>query len=94
MERVYEPLFGLDVVWDEDRSRWFDASFDAPQSFLSFGLKTDAQSRPSLGGRTVENLYACGEILAGVSAVDGREAIAASAAKVLSILTEEGHAEA
>jgi anaerobic glycerol-3-phosphate dehydrogenase B subunit len=94
MERVYEPLFGLDVAWDEDRSRWFDADFGAPQPFLSFGLKTDAQSRPSLGGRTVENLYACGEILAGVSAVDGREAIAASAAKVLSILTEEGHAEA
>ena len=94
MERVYEPLFGLDVAWDEDRSRWFDADFGAPQPFLSFGLKTDAQSRPSLGGRTVENLYACGEILAGISAVDGQEAIAASAAKVLSILTEEGHAEA
>ena len=42
----------------------------------------------------MENLYACGEILAGISAVDGREAIAASAAKVIATLTEESHAEA
>ena len=94
MEGIYEPLFGLDVDYDPDRSRWFRESFGASQPFLRFGLKTDAKSRPSIGGRTVENLYACGEILAGISAVDGQEAIAASAAKVIATLTEESHAEA
>ena len=94
MDRVYEPLFGLDVAYDEDRGGWFDASFGAPQRFLRFGVRTDAQSRPSIGGRTVENLYACGELLEGISAVDGREEIEKSADKVFAILTQADHAEA
>ena len=94
MDGVYEPLFGLDVDYDPDRSRGFDASFEAPQRFLGFGVRTDAQSRPSIGGRTVRNLYACGELLAGVSAVDGKEAIGQSAEKVIAILKNPDHAEA
>lgn len=94
MEGIYEPLFGLDVDYDPDRSHWFAGPFEAEQPFLRFGVKTDAESRPSVGGRTVENLYACGEILAGISAVDGRQAIEDSAEKVVELLTSEGHAEA
>ena len=94
MDSVYEPLFGLDVSFDEDRGSWFDADFEAPQRFLTFGVRTDAQSRPSIGGRTVENLYVCGELLAGISAVNGREEIGKSAAKVVEILSSEPHAEA
>ena len=94
MEGVYEPLFGLDVDYDPDRSRWFDPSFAAPQPFLRFGVRTDAQSRPSIGGRTVENLYACGELLAGITASDGPAAIEASADRVIDILSTASHAEA
>lgn len=95
MEGVYEPLFGLDVDYDPDRSRWFDARFEAPQPFLRFGVRTDGKLRPSIGGRTVENLYACGELLSGVSAADGCEAILESAAKVIGFIKEEtDHAEA
>ena len=94
MDGIYEPLFGLDVDYDPDRSHWFAGPFDAEQPFLRFGVRADAQSRPSIAGRTVENLYACGEILAGISAVDGRQAIEDSAAKVVDLLTSEGHAEA
>ena len=94
MDGIYEPLFGLDVDYDQDRSLWFDADFGACQPFLLFGVRTDAQSRPSVGGRTVTNLYACGELLAGVSAVEGRDAIAGSAARVIGQLKPSDHAEA
>ena len=93
MERVYEPLFGLDVAYESDRAKWFDADFGAPQPFLQFGVRTDALQRPSLGGRTVENLYACGELLADVTAVEGRAAIEASADRVIQLLNTEAHAE-
>ena len=94
MESVYEPLFGLDVESDPDRSRWFDERFDADQPFLRFGVKTDGQSRPSIGGQTIRNLYACGELLAGISAVCGQEQIRESADKVIALLKAQDHAEA
>lgn len=95
MEGVYEPLFGLDVDYEADRSRWFDPRFEAPQPFLRFGVRTDGRLRPSIGGRTVENLFACGELLAGISATDGREDILESARSVIGFIKEEtGHAEA
>ena len=70
MDRVYEPLFGLDVQYDEDRSRWFDPSFAAPQKFLEFGLKTQ-DGRALKHGAVIENLYPAGEVLAGVSSAQG-----------------------
>ena len=94
MDEIYEPLFGLDVECDPDRSRWFGERFAEDQPFLRFGVRTDAQSRPSIGGRTVENLYACGELLAGVSAVYGKERIRESAEKVIALLKATDHAEA
>ena len=94
MERVYEPLFGLDVRYDPDRTNWFNADFQAPQPFLSFGGEVDDRSRPSIQGRTIRNLYACGELLAGISASAGQEAIAASADKVIDLLIDPGHAGA
>lgn len=65
MEQIYEPLFGLDVEYDRDRNHWF-APFDEHQGFMSFGVKADELSRPFLNGRIIINLYAAGEILAGV----------------------------
>ena len=94
MERVYEPLFGLDVPFEPDHTKWFNPDFNAPQPFLQFGVRTDEKQRPSREGRVVENLYACGELLAGVSAVDGRAAVEASADRIIEILKQEVHAEA
>ncbi len=94
MERVYEPLFGLDVRYDPDRANWFNADFQAPQPFLSFGVEVDEQSRPAIQGRTIRNLYACGELLAGISAYAGQETITASADKVIDLLKDPDHAGA
>ena len=87
MERIFEPVFGLDIDYEPDRSLWFDSSFGGEQRFLTFGVRTDSLSRPSIGGMTVDNLFACGELLHGVSAVTGMENIAASADAVVSTIT-------
>lgn len=65
MDGIEEPVFGCDVQYDPDRSRWTDPDFFAPQPFESFGVLTDALGRVMIGGRPAANLYAAGEILAG-----------------------------
>ena len=64
MQKVCEPLFGLDVRFPEDRTRWYDLDFFAPQAFGGFGVVTDAKFRAVKDGRVIENLYAAGSVLA------------------------------
>lgn len=84
MDRVYEPLFGLDVEYDADRSKWFDASFAAPQRFLEFGVKCEG-CRAVKDGAVIANLFPAGEVLAGVTSAQGdaTEAIVKSAAEAV-----------
>jgi len=65
MDRVYEPVFGADVEYDEDRGNWTVPDFFAPQPFEKFGVLTDGSGRLMIGGVASENLFAAGEILAG-----------------------------
>ena len=80
MDKVYEPLFGLDVEYDTDRSGWFDASFSAHQRFLDFGLKSEG-GRALKDGKAIINLFPAGEVLAGISSAqeDATERIRQSA---------------
>ena len=70
MDRVYETVFGLDTEYEEDRSKWFGASFSAEQPFLGFGVKTQ-DGLALKGGEPVKNLRPAGEILAGISNAGG-----------------------
>lgn len=65
MQGVREPLFGADVDFPADRSKWFDQDFFAPQPFEGFGVKTDKKGRILKGGKAVENVFAIGKILGG-----------------------------
>ncbi|MCQ2156582.1 MAG: FAD-binding protein [Bacteroidales bacterium] len=65
MTRVYEPVFGLDVEYEQDREKWFKEDFFAPQPFLDFGVKVDSKGHPSIGGVKIANLVATGEVLSG-----------------------------
>lgn len=76
MERIYEPVFGADVDYIPGRENWYDSDFSAPQPFLGFGVKTDAQGRVLIGGKTMKNLYATGDILAKGAQAASIEAIA------------------
>lgn len=69
MNAVIEPVFGADVRYDEDRDKWCSADFCADQAFESFGVLTDAGSRVLIGGVPATNLYAAGEVLAGVNSI-------------------------
>ena len=61
-DHVWEPVFGADVDYDPDRTKWYDPDFDAPQPFMKFGVKTDAEGNVLVEGRAIVNLTAVGDI--------------------------------
>ena len=61
-DHVWEPVFGVDVDYDPDRTKWYDPDFDAPQPFMKFGVKTDAEGHVLVEGRAIVNLTAVGDI--------------------------------
>ena len=64
---VYEPVFGLDTVFETDRSKWYDKDFFARQEYLSFGVDTDRNFRAKKEGKVIENLYVTGSELSGAN---------------------------
>lgn len=70
MKKVYEPIFGLDIVANEDHSAWFDMDFSADQEFMAFGVKDNGDGKVSLGGEVLANIFAAGEVLAGVTGIE------------------------
>ena len=68
-DRIFEPVFGLDLNAGKSRTDWYDKDFYAPQPYMAYGVVTDDRFRPSRGGRTVENLYAAGALLSGFNAL-------------------------
>lgn len=61
-DRVWEPIFGLDLNCTGDHSTWLHPDFYADQPFMSFGVETDSHGRPSINGRIISNLFAIGSI--------------------------------
>lgn len=64
-DRVYEPVFGLDVSFTEDRGQWYHLNLFEKQEYQSFGVKTDRQFRGLYQGKPLKNLYVAGAILEG-----------------------------
>lgn len=91
MDKVYEPVFGLDVQYLEDRGTWFDSNFAAHQPFLDFGVKVDAKHHPFIDSKPVENLFAVGEVVEGCTLAekDDARAIEAAAFEVTKLIVEE-----
>ena len=69
MEKIYEPVFGLDLNVHAGRTEWYQKDFYSPQPFMAYGVTTDESLRPSRKGETVGNLYATGALLAGFNAL-------------------------
>lgn len=66
LNQIIEPVFGLDMCSTGPRTEWYQETFFSPNShaFLSFGVETDDNFKPSINGVTVNNLACCGSILA------------------------------
>ena len=73
MDRIYEPVFGADVFFDPERTRWYDPDFSRPQPFESFGVMTAPDGRVLFGGEPAENLWAAGEVVSGLGLKSGFE---------------------
>ncbi|MBQ0024218.1 MAG: FAD-binding protein [Bacteroidales bacterium] len=62
-DRIYEPLFNLDVDAPAAREEWVNPDFFADQPFMHFGVTVDDDGCPCRGGKSVKNLFAIGSIL-------------------------------
>lgn len=68
-DRLYEPIFGLDIDGDADRSQWLDEKFFKDQPYMHYGVKADSNFRALMKGQTIDNLYVAGSILGGANAL-------------------------
>ncbi len=68
-EKVYEPVFGIDIHYSESRGDWFDRNFWNKQDYISFGASVNSKLNVSIAGKPVENLYAIGSVLGGYNAL-------------------------
>ena len=66
-EKIYEPIFDLDVTFAPNRTQWYNSDVFDAQPYQSFGIKTDNMFRCTREGKIFENLYAAGAILEGFS---------------------------
>lgn len=64
-DTVYEPVFDLDVQFEQDRADWYQKDVFASQPYMNFGVETDEDFHGMMRGKRVDNLYAIGSILAG-----------------------------
>lgn len=71
-EGIREPVFGLSVDADRERSKWYSPRFFAKEShpFLSYGVSTDRHLRAKDSrGRVIQNLFCAGAVLSGYDPV-------------------------
>ena len=60
---VFEPVFGLDVEFSENRNEWYNPAFKEDQPYMGFGVKADENLHGLVGGKPLKNLYVAGSVL-------------------------------
>ena len=68
-DRIFEPVFGLDVDCPAERKGWYSTQLFDRQEYISFGVRTDAGLHPFKSGEPVMNLYAAGSVLSGCNSL-------------------------
>ena len=68
-ERVYEPVFDLDVDADSDREQWSSFGVFETQAYSRYGVATDSDFHCMKNGKPIQNLKAIGSVLSGHDAV-------------------------
>ncbi|PMN70301.1 glycerol-3-phosphate dehydrogenase subunit GlpB [Enterovibrio norvegicus] len=67
--RIYEPVFGLDIAAPESRDDWYNPRFLDAQPYISSGVVTNDHLQPAIQGDTVINLHCIGGVLGGFDPV-------------------------
>lgn len=68
-DRVYEPIFNLDVAYLEERKEWYAGNIFEPQAYQQFGVCTTPGFNAICKGKTITNLYVGGAILEGFNPI-------------------------
>ena len=68
-DKIYEPVFGIDLTYNEGRDNWFNTNFWKKQNYISFGARVDADLNASINGNKISNLYAIGSVTGGTNAL-------------------------
>ena len=68
-DKVYEPVFGIDLTYNEGRENWFNTQFWQKQNYISFGAKVDADLNASIDSKKIGNLYVIGSVTGGTNAL-------------------------
>ncbi len=68
-DKIYEPVFGIDLTYDEKRGDWFDKNFWNRQNYISYGASVNKSLNAAIDGKVVWNLYAIGSLLGGCNAL-------------------------
>lgn len=87
-QKVYEPVFNLDVAYDAERPQWTRHNVYDRQPYMEYGVKTDSLLRALKDGATVDNLYVAGSVLSGHNAVKQADATGVDLLTALSVAKE------
>ncbi len=68
-DRIYEPVLGIDTVYDKNRSEWYDKDFFAEHKYQSYGIRTDRELHAMKDGGIISNLYVTGAGLYGFNPI-------------------------
>ena len=68
-DRIYEPIFDLDVSYVQDREQWYRRDVFEVQPYQSFGVKTNTELQGMYRGEPLDNLYVAGAVLEGYNAM-------------------------
>lgn len=68
-DRIFEPVFGVDLSYAEGRDQWFDRNFWNKQNYISFGAKVSEKLNAYVSGTAISNLYAIGSLIGGSNAL-------------------------
>lgn len=67
-EKIYEPIFNLDINYDKERCKWYDSNVYNEQPYMTYGIKTNNSFNGLLGNKAISNLYVIG---AGLESFNG-----------------------
>lgn len=83
--RVYEPIFDIDVDYEEKREAWTAHDVFDSQPYMSFGVRTDPQFRVFKDNQVISNVYAVGSVLSGHDSVKRADAAGVSMLTALAV---------